>query len=146
MKKSGSKILGIAAVIAVIVYWGNSILDKVGSSKLPTLRCTVNEGGNPITVFLRLNKYPSKNNKIKRNVGKTYFSLDDVSKNTYIVTNWITEKENGRKYGQRIKYVIDRNTGQTVITVSPRMWYDTNQTAAVLFETAGSTIASCVEK
>ena len=77
---------------------------------------------------------------------KTYFSLDDVSKNTYIVTNWITEKENGRKYGQRIKYVIDRNTGQTVITVSPRMWYDTNQTAAVLFETAGSTIASCVEK
>jgi hypothetical protein len=146
MKKTGSKILGIAAAIAVIIYWGNSIFNKVGFSKLPTLRCTVQEAGNPFTVYLRLNKYPSKKNKIKRTPGKTYFSLDDVTKNTYIVNNWITEKENGRKYSQKIKYVIDRNTGKTVLTVSPRMWYDTNQTAAVLFETAASTIASCVEK
>ena len=34
MKKSGSKILGIAAAIAVIIYWGNSIFNKVEPTKI----------------------------------------------------------------------------------------------------------------
>ena len=57
MKKSGSKILGIAAAIAVIVYWGNSIFNKVGFSKLPTLKCIIdNPNGSRETYFYDLAK------------------------------------------------------------------------------------------
>ena len=121
MKKSGSKILGIAAAIAVIVYLGNSIFNKVGFSKLPTLKCIIdNPNGSRETYFYDLAKIEkrdplngkSKEEKKKylkkRNLSAVTFS---DSKSQYMI--FYRNHENGIQKTYNVQ--IQKDNGQVEI-------------------------------
>ena len=109
MKKSRSKIMGIAAAIAVIVYWGNTIFGgkysssskkKSSQSTYLTLKCTDDNGD--LTWGTTISK-------------KGFTWGNRVGDNADIGTNMITL---GPTYGvhggkkQKELIVINRNTGR----------------------------------
>jgi hypothetical protein len=123
MKKSGSKILGIAAAIAVIIYWGNSIFNKVEFSKLPNLKCIIdNPDGSRETHFYDLAKIekrdPTKGMSSKeftkyikkRNLSEVTFS---DSKSMYMLV--YRNHENGIQKSYSVD--IQKDTGQVEINV-----------------------------
>jgi hypothetical protein len=133
----GLKIGGVVIVLVLLIKWGNTFFQakdtftpqlkqqsqsntnkkfkSLKSSKHPSLRCTIkNPNGVSYVIFLPIDEYEieTKKGAQKR---KTFNSLD-IFKNTYEVNQWIQEKE----YSQRIKYIIDRNTGHVVISMSAK--------------------------
>ena len=119
MKKSGSKILGIAAVIAVIVYWGNTIFGgKYSSSgKFPTLVCKVD---NKTHVF-KLNDYPisNSNNYFKlSDSGEPYLNLEN--NHQYRINHNYNLKDDG--FLQLTIIVIDKNSGSLEFLASKKVF------------------------
>jgi hypothetical protein len=109
VKKSGSKILGIAAAIAVVIYWGNTIFGGKYSSggKMPILSCKV---GSERTVY-NLKDYPIVNNKNREQLnakGRPYLNLEN--KNEYRITRMSTLEFDG--FLQLSIIIIDRDTGR----------------------------------
>ena len=95
--------------------WASQIQRELPRWSTSALRCTIkNPNGVSYVIFLPIDEYEieTKKGAQKR---KTFNSLD-IFKNTYEVNQWIQEKE----YSQRIKYIIDRNTGHVVISMSAK--------------------------
>ena len=118
MKKSRSKILGIAAAIAVVIYWGNTIFGGKYSSggKMPILSCKVG----PETIIYNLNDYPienKKNNKKLNDSGRPYLNLKN--KNEYRITKMSSFKIDG--YLQFSVAIIDRNSGRLEFIASDKV-------------------------
>ena len=109
MKKNGSKILGIAAAIAVVIYWGNVLFGGKYSSggKMPILSCKV---GSKIVVY-NLKDYPIVNNKNREQLnakGRPYLNLEN--KNEYRITVMSSLKFDG--FLQLSIIIIDRDSGR----------------------------------
>jgi hypothetical protein len=135
MKKSGSKILGIAAAIAVVIYWGNSIFNKVGSSgfsksekKITSIQCSlvsVREDAKDQT------KYYVNNNLVKEDLtidinhkNKSVWSSDGNFGSITVWNDNIIEGRsndsltgNGKTFTFDRTFTLDRKTGKYKIKV-----------------------------
>ena len=109
MKKNKSKILGIAAAIAVVIYWGNVLFGGKYSSggKMPILSCKV---GSKRVVY-NLKDYPIVNNKNREQLnakGRPYLNLEN--KNEYRITRMSSLESDGLL--QLSIIIIDRDSGR----------------------------------
>jgi hypothetical protein len=141
------KILGI--IFLGLLLSGNSYAGWF--SKLPTLKCTVTPSGEPTIVeFLILKNYytdrgPGSDFQKKKAYDKSY-TFVDVKKDTFEVSDFVKEFRGGKAHSSRlIKWYISRKTGELYLTISPKIFYGSGQTAAVLFDVERSANGLCVE-
>ena len=121
------------------------------SKKLPTLKCTVTPSGEPaFSQFLVLSNYwTDRGAGSKFQEQKAYdrsYTYVEVEKDLYKVIDFRKDFSGGKPYSADIvTWYISRKTGELYLTVSPTMFYNTGQTAAVLFKVKMSANGLCVE-
>ena len=124
MKKSGSKILGIAAAIAVIVYWGNSIFGgKYSSSSKKTssqstyinpgniYACTSQDGKAiaELSIYANYDKPPKATTM---SMGGIHMPMTNFSQSSAMYSSFYYDNEN-QKWSLR----INRKTGDYTLSL-----------------------------